>query len=423
MIRVKSKIYLILLFNFFPGVCFFPGNTVMAQDEPLTLEQCVSIALRDNPVIKSSQDQYQAALARVNQAKAFSQPSLSYDSDLQPDPFNFRNSGEFYAGVSKSVLFPGKRKVNTDIATKASDEVRMDAELLKLNLNYRVKMAFYRLILNQEHLKFARQNKNLAQDFLDKTKVKFDAGDAAQVEILRAQVEVAKSTSEIEMASNELMATKAGLNFLLGREKNSKLVITGELYHAFVLLNLEDLKNKALSNRPEISKVRILLEKEILAKKQAQLSYLPDFDMGLFRHTIVGEAKTWDVTVALPIPLFFTQPLKGEIAEAQSNYNSLESELKNLQNSIRLEVENAFQLALTAQNLINLFDKDMLQQSEQVYQMLLFSYEEGEISGIELIDARKTLIDTKKSYGDALFNYDVALASIEKSTGQSLGTK
>lgn len=392
----------------------------MAQDEPLTLEQCVSIALSDNPAIKSSQEQYQAALARVKQAKALSQPSLSYDSDLQPDPFDFRNSGESYAGVSKSLLFPGKRKVNTDIATNASDEVHMDADLLKLNLIYRVKMAFYRHILNQEHLKFARQNKNLAQDFLEKTKVKFEAGDIAQVEILRAQVEVAKATSEIETASNQLMASKADLNFLLGREKNSILVITGELFHVPVPLNLEDLKNRALANRPEIKKTGLLLEKEMLAKKQAQLSYLPDLDMSFFRHIIVGEARTWDVTVALPIPLFFTQPLKGEIAEAQANYNSLENELKNLQNSIRLEVENAYHLALTAQNLIYLFDKDMLKQSEQVYQKLLFSYEQGEISGIELIEARKTLIETRKSYGDALFSYDVALASIEKSTGQSL---
>mgnify|MGYP001045277958 CR=1 FL=1 len=423
MIRLKSRITLILINNLFCVLCYFNGNAVMAQDEPFTLKQCISVALSENPLIKSSEDLFQAAVARVYQAKALSQPNLGFDSDLQPDPFDFQNSGESYLGVSKSFLFPGKRKVNTAIATKASNEVLMDADLLKLNLIYQIKMAFYMMILNQEHLKFAHQNKNLAQDFLDKTKVKFETGDAAQVEILRAKVEVAKATSEIETALNELMTAKANLNFLLGREKNSELEITGELYSLPVLLDLENLIEQALSNRPEIYRIRLSLEKENLSKKQAQLSYLPDFDLGFFKHTIAREVKTWDVTLAFPIPLFFTQPIRGEIAEAKANYSSLESELKNLKNSINLQVENAYQFALTAQNMIELFDKEMLQQSEQVYQMLLFSYQEGEISGIELIEARKTLINTKKSYGDALFNYDAAVASLEKSIGQSLETQ
>lgn len=420
MIRLISIISLILMNNLFCGLFNFNGHAVMAQDEPYTLEQCISIALLQNPVVKSSEDLFQAALARVSQAKALSQPSLGFDSDLQPDPFDFRNSGESYIGASKSFLFPGKRKVNTAIATKASNEVLMDADLLRLNLIYQVKMAFYMLILNQKHLDFAHQNKNLAQDFLDKTKVKFEAGDGAQVEVLRAKVEVAKAASEIETALNDLLTAKANLNFLLGREKNSEIEITGELYNIPVLFDLEVLKKQALANRPEIHRIRISLEKENLFKKQAQLSYLPDFDLGFFRHNIAREVNTWDVTLAIPIPVFFTQPLRGEIAEAKANYSSLESELKNLENSINLQVENAYRLALTAQNMIKLFDKEMLLQSEQVYQMLLFSYQEGEISGIELIEARKTLINTKKSYGDALFNYDAAVASLEKSIGQSL---
>jgi outer membrane protein TolC len=62
----------------------------------------------------------------------------------------------------------------------------------------------------------------------------------------------------------------------------------------------------------------------------------------------------------------------------------------------------------------------MLNQSEEVYNLLLFSYQEGEISGIELIEARKTLIETKKLYAEALFEYEAANISIERSIGKSL---
>ncbi len=391
-----------------------------AQTDRLTLNQCISIALDENPLIHASEQKYQAALARINQAKALSQPTLNVDSDLQPDILDISGSGESYVGVGKSLKFPGKRMIQTAIATKESDEIIMDAELLKLDIIYQVKLAFYRLILNLERLDYAGKNLELTQDFLDKTKVKFEAGDAAQVDVIRAQVEMAKATSEIRLVSNEVVQNKADINFLLGRNKNNPLEIEKEIRQPVLLPDLEELIQQALLNRPEIKSLNYALEKELLMKKQASLSYLPDFDLGFSRHTIAGESKTWDMTVALPIPIFFRQLTRGEIAEAKANYQSLQSELVYLQNNIHLEVESAYRSAATAMNLISLFDRDMLNQSEEVYNLLLFSYQEGEISGIELIEARKTLIETRISYAEALFDYEAANISIERSIGKSL---
>jgi outer membrane protein TolC len=52
--------------------------------------------------------------------------------------------------------------------------------------------------------------------------------------------------------------------------------------------------------------------------------------------------------------------------------------------------------------------------------MFLFSYQEGEIGGIELITARRTLIESRTAYADALFNYRAAIAALEKSIGRVL---
>ena len=148
------------------------------------------------------------------------------------------------------------------------------------------------------------------------------------------------------------------------------------------------------------------------------MGYLPDFDLGVSRHRIEGESTTWDVTISFPIPLFFWQPMKGEIAEAQANIKALDREKEHLRNAIILEVEEAYMNALTANNQIQLFEDEILAQAEEVYNMFLFSYQEGEIGGIELIEARRTLMEARKSYADSLYNYDVALAALEKSIGQ-----
>jgi len=391
-----------------------------ANSEALTLDQCISIALQQNPLLLSSREQYKASLARINQAKAFPQPSIDFDSDLQPKFFHFKDSGESYFGVSQSIEFPGKRYLRGKIASQESKEFMADTELLKLDLIFQVKHAFYSLLLAQEKLKYAQQNLELSQDFLQKAELKYDAGDVAKVEVLRARVEASKAANEVKTAENEVKLAKAMLNFLLARKKYDPLKIKGELKRRFISLKIDELKQKSLIFRPEIKRINLSLKKENLVKKQGYLSYLPDFDIGISKHRLEGEGSYWDVTLSFPIPLFFWQPKKGEIAEAEANIESLKKEMEHLKNSIDLEVEESYVNALTAKNQIQLFEDEILAQAEEVYNMFLFSYQEGEISSIELIDARRTLMEARISYADALYNYDVALAALEKSVGQKL---
>jgi len=415
MMRRKSYI---LLITAFLASCSLWCQT--AENTALTLEQCISITLQQNPLILSSLQQHQASLARISQAKALPQPSINYDSDLQPKFFNFKDSGESYFGLSQSIEFPGKRHLRGKIASKESNEIMAETDLLKLDIVFHVKQAFYGLLLAQEKLKYAQQDLELAQDFLKKAELKFDAGDVAKVEALRARVESAKAANEVRSSTNEVRLAKAMLNFLLARKKYAPLEIKGELKRPSISLNFEELIKRALSFRPEITRIGYSLEKENLKKKQGYLSYLPDFDLGVSRHRLEGEGTYWDVTLSFPIPLFFWQPKKGEIREAQANVEALKREAEHLKNAITLEVEEAYMNALTASNMIQLFEEEMLTQAEEVYNMFLFSYQEGEIGGIELIEARRTLVETRKSYADALYNYDASLAALEKSIGQTL---
>jgi outer membrane protein TolC len=390
------------------------------KENVLSLEQCVALALRENPLFLSSLEQYKASLARVNQAKALPQPSLDIDSDLQPNIFNFKDSGESYLGFSQTVEFPGKRSLRGKIASRESDEILSEIDLLKLDITFQVKQAFYSLLLAQEKIKYAQQDLELSQDFLEKAELKHAAGDVAKAEVLRARVEASKAANAVRIAQNEKRLAAAMLNFLLGRKKYEPIEIQGEIRRPFVTLEVEELRQRAFSFRPEIRRINFALEKETLKKKQAYLSYLPNFDIGISEHRLAGEQKTWDFTVSLPIPIFFWQPKKGEIAEAEANIESLKREADHLKNAISLEVEEAFTNASTASNQIRLFEEEILTQAEEVYNMFLFSFQEGEIGGIELIEARRTLIEARKAYADAIYNYDVTIAALEKSVGQTL---
>jgi outer membrane protein TolC len=414
---MKRRILPVLI-SVFLGMSFIWSQS--SENDAFTLEQCVSTALEQNPLILSSLQQYQASLARIHQAKAFAQPSLNYDSDLQPSFFNFKNAGETYLGVSQPFEFPGKQSVRGKIASKESAELLAEIDLLKLDLIFLVKRAFYGLLLAQEKLTYAQRNQELAQDFLDKAELKYEAGDVAQVEVLRARVEAATAANEVRAATNDVRLARATLNYLLSRKKYTPIEIAGNLKRDPIKLDFDSLLDRALITRPEMRKIGLSLEREHLQKKSATMSYLPDLELGVNRHRVEGEGSWWDVTLSMPIPLFFWQPKKGAIAEAEANIIAIQKEAAHIKNTINLEVEEAYMNAITAENQIQLYETEIISQAEEVYNMFLFSYQEGEISSIELISARRTLLESAQSYADALFNYEAALAALERSIGQTL---
>jgi len=405
-------------FKFLVAIIIIIFTTGVARSqETLTVDQCVTIALQQNPLIRSYHQQYRASIARVRQAYAFPQPEISLDYDLQPKLFDIAGSDEAYIGINQLIEFPGRRYLRGKAASKEAKEFSCDLELVRLDLIYRVKKAFYELLLAKEEGKYAEENVIHAQDFLSKAREKYDSGDVSRLEVLRARVEAAGAENLKKVAMNRVKLAKSSLNFVLARDKYRPIVIEGSLKRLFPALDLDKLAARSRQLRPEIKKVRFALEREKLNRARAYLSYLPDFSLGVSRHRITNEPTTWDVSLSFQVPLFFWQNKRGEINEAAANVAAKKEELTYTELSISLEVENAFLNALSFRDQIEFFEKQVLQEAEEVYNMSLISYKEGKIGSIELIQSRKTLIELKQAYAGTLFNYQSALAELEKFVG------
>lgn len=403
------------------GLFAVPGG--LSQDglsAGLTIAQCIEISLSRNPLWLSSEQDVRASLARVEKARAIPQPSLDYDSDLQPRLMDFGGSGESYLGLSQTLEFPGRRALRTKIARLESQETMSERSNLRAQIVYQITETFYGVLLAEEKKKYAAQDLELARDFLQKAKVKFEAGDVARVEIVRAGVEESKAVTALAVAENNILLEKARLNYLLGRPKSEAVSLRGGLVRGRVAFEIDLLIQRAQIVRPEMAGMNARLSRGAAMKREAELSLLPDFNLGLSRHRIAGEKTTWDFTLSVPIPLFFWQPIRGDMAEAKAALLSLELQAEQLKNSIRLEVEQAGLQVRAAENQIVLFQENILAQAQEVYDLFLYSFQEGDITGIELIEARRTLIESLKSYADAQYIYNIALASLEKSVGEPL---
>lgn len=386
--------------------------------EPLSLEQCLALALQRHPLIQSAMKQHEAAVARIGQATAFPYPSVSFNSDLQPRPLDFVNSRENYLGVSQLVELPRKRAIRGKIAAKESDEIASDIDLVKLEVAYQVRRAFYGLLLAREKLDYAERDLELAREYEKKAELKLEAGDVGRIEVLRAKVEALKTANAARVAAKELDLARARLNYNLGRRENDPIQITGKLEIPLRDLSPADFEREALTLRPELKKLEHAVEKQSLVQENARLSNWPDLSLNLSRHGLQGEPTSSSFTVELPLPFLFRQRQKAEIAEARANIGALEREAEQVRNAILLEVAEACTAAQRARDQIALYREQILPRAEEMYEMFLFSYQEGEIGGIELIEARRTLNESRKAYADALYEYVVAIAGLEKAVGR-----
>jgi len=430
--RGKFRIFLLLLLLslFSTGevmASFFisrisPESTILGQEAgnskpALTLEKCLEMALLYNPLLLSSHEQYQAARARINIARYFPQPEILLDYPLQPKFFSPDESEEKFFWLNQTIEFPGRRYLRTRIASLEASELLQDNESLKLNLAFQVKEAFFSLLLAEEQLKYAQENLDLSREFVEMVEVKYSAGEVSRAEVLRAQVEMAKAEAMVKRYKVEREIMAARLNVLLGRGKNQAIKISGELKQPFINLTLDQAREIALSSRPELRKTEYALERASLQKKQALLSYFPDFNLGFARHQIEG-VKYWDFSLGFSFPLFFWQTKKGELAEAEASFRATEKELVYWRNMVSLEVEEAFLRVICCEKQINLFAENILKQAEEVYQLFSFSFKEGQIGGLDLIEARRTLIEARIAYAEQLYEHAVSLAALSRAMGK-----
>ena len=388
--------------------------------EGLTLERAITIALQQNPNIQAALKRYEAAIARIRQAKAFPEPAVYWDSDLQPGFFDFSGSAESYVGISQLIEFPGRRHYRGKVAESEAEVAYSDTDLARLELILQVKIVFHEILLAQEREGYARENLTLAQDFLQKAEIRYQAGSVARFEVLRAEVEVARAENQLRIASNEVDLAKAKLNFLLARGIDEPLELEGELERPSFAPQLKQLLKQAEEKRPELKGVRYAIKAEEHAGSLARLSYFPDLDFQLNRHYLQGEGTYWDAVFSFSLPIFFWQRQQGEIAEARAKVASLQAESNYLTNWISLEVKDAYLRVLATQDRIKLYKEKILKEAEEIYRIAIRSYQEGEIGYLEVLEARRTLMGIRLSYADVLFENQVAVAELEKATAADL---
>jgi len=426
------------------GWCFLAGLGVrqVRADEDLsegllTLEESVRIALERNQDFLIAQQRVIESERALAEARAAFFPTFgamgSYQRIDEPPSFEVPIFGEvsflptesYQAGfVAQQPLFTGGRLTNTYLI--AREGVRLNVEQREAVLNdlvFRVKQAYYTILVTQKFAEVAEQSLRLLDAHLRDIERFMEAGLVARVDLLRTEVQRADAEQRLNSARNAVDLAKSAFNNLLDRRLEMPVEVEDVLEYEPRVITLEEATEVALEHRPEIRALESALMIAQRNVKLARAEYLPtvaargvyDWEKGT-QLEILDEGWHWTVGVSASMNLWEWGARRARVAQARAKMEQAKLNLEKLQNAVALEVRQAFLKMGEAEKNVAVLEKAVASAQES-YRTTKERYREGVGTNTDVLAAETALATAEANRYQALFDYAVAVSQLDRAMG------
>jgi len=289
---------------------------------------------------------------------------------------------------------------------------------------FSVKSSFYGCLLAREFVAVSEGALALAQKHFKNIKDLYDLGLASKFDLLRAEVQVTNLKPPLLRARNGLTLAELGLKLLLGLDLKQAVEIKGELAYTAYEPDLESCTAQAFLHRPELS--QLLYQKRMAAEmvKLARGAYLPTLAIsGAYNYWADAfnfRKNTWQsyysVNLVLSVPLFNGFATAAQVGQSQALLRELELTHKGLTESVRLEVLQAIlNLGQARESLLS--QEKNVEQAQESVRIAELNYAQGLATSLDVSSVQVALTQAKTNYSQALFDYVLSLAQLQRAMG------
>lgn len=390
------------------------------------LQELVAEASRNNPEIRAASHERLAARHRVSPAGALDDPMLEAGVLNVPLPDLRLNREEMtmkMLGLSQRLPFPGKRGLRRDIAAQNAESVAYAYEETVNRVARDVRVAYFELAFIVESARLVEKNKQVLEQFLKISESRYAVGQANQADVIKAQTQLSRMADELIKLGRERRVMEAELTLALGRESEAGAPVPAALRLREAPLQLEALREKALTQRPQLLGLQSMVDRSAAAVDLARKDYYPDFDVKLSygqRDRAPDGMRRDDMlslTVAINLPIWRGTKRDPQVAEAiamqYQAMDMLQAQRNELSSKVRQQVANAEQSLKSAR----LYDTGILPLARLAVESSLAAYRVNRVDFLTLLDNQMTVLNYEISYASALSSYHKALAEIDLLTG------
>lgn len=399
----------------------------------MTLDNCIQIALGNNPRIAMAMDDVLASDSRIKQVWSNYFPTLSWQTgytrikQLQLSDaigenleYNYYLLGQI--SLQQMLYDFGVTQNQATIRKLDYKAYKKSFEATVNDVIYQTKDAYYNLLYAHENKRVAQDTVDKYQLFYDQAKAFYKSGMNPKVDVTIAETNLSNAKLSLIQADNSVNLAIAKLNNVMGVPYLEKYDVPERLQFKPINLTFEQAIDIARDSRPELKMAEIKVEEAHQTLNLAKKSYFPTISLeGQYQRG----GRHWNSNYGFNAGAYLTFPaingmlIRNEIKEARYLYDKELANAKNTQNSIYLEIQNAY---LTLDEKRNKLPVTILQvkQAKENYELSYGRYRVGEGSPTELKDAENIYEQAQLNYYTALYEYNSAKAQLEKAIGKNI---
>ena len=325
-------------------------------------------------------------------------------------------------GISEVIDVWAKRSARMHAADIGVEERRLAVQDALREIVYDVRSAFADVAREQSERDLSRETRDRYADTVRLSRSRFAAGEISEAELSKIELEGLKYENAVIDAEQEYDLSRQKLAALLGIGTELPFHVEFPVPRD-VSASLPALVTDALAHRPDLLASKADQRLAGASLTSARREAFPDISLGVgYTHSdfqVSGDnPNTLAVTLSAPLPLFDRN--QAGIGRAELSRRRAENETARLELVVRHEVAEAVRKVARAQALLGVYEGGgMLRRSEQALTVAEKSYKAGAISLLELLEARRTYIDTQASYLRAEHDLRQSTVDLTHAVGES----
>ena len=387
-------------------------ETTKPTEPILSLEDALASAGASSPTVDVAQFGIRAAEAQRTIVGLRPNPTLDTMSENVAGTGMYRGlrSSETTVGLSLPLELDGKRSARVAVATAQLDRATLEASITQADLRLRVTQAYTEAVAAQRRAMSAREQVGIATEILRAARVRVSAGRASPLEEQRADVARLNAESAVDRAERSAQVAGENLGRLIGRAATTldtawftTVGITGPVTG---VRSADTLAAAAASADLATATAQVRL---------ARSQRIPDVTISAAARRLEASNDTAAVFgLSIPLPLFNNGRASADMASAQRQQADARRRVALLDAeqaiaSARAEAANA---ASAARNAIG----PTLAAAQEAARIARIGYREGKFGQLDLLEAERTLAETRATAIDALAAYHDAQARLERLT-------
>ncbi len=418
--------------------------------EFMTLEESIDLALKNSIVLNIAKEGLKIASAQKMEAVTGFLPkfstSYSYSrlneapfsrfQGLPPGPLYDMNGMEIPVGTknnynwiieARQPLFAGGAILANYQANRIGEDTARLEETAKIqDVVQDVKIAYFNILRAQKIQETAVQSVEMLKAHRDVAENYFKVGMIPKNDLLYAEVELANGKQALMRAQNAVELAKSRLNTLLKRDIFSPVEVVDRLTYEPMKQSFEECLNIARQSRPELKISSLRAEQAGKLVRISQSEYFPAVSVignyGRFGdHSSVHgsdykDAENWYVMAVANWNFWEWGRTKFRVDASRAKENQAIAISEELNDQIVLEIKNAYLMLQEAENQIAVSQK-LIEQAEENFRISEERYKERVSTATEVLDAQTLLTRAKSEYANALGDYNINYARLQRAMG------